>query len=39
MNRDIKCCDFETQIKIKHEVLPVISQIWEQYLQLGYCYG
>ena len=34
MSRDAKCCDFANDLKMKHEVLPVISQIfYEWYLQ------
>ena len=28
MSRDTKCCDFTTLLKMKHEVLPVISNIF-----------
>jgi len=27
MRRDTKCCDFASLLKMKHEVLPIISQI------------
>ena len=34
MSRDTKCCDFATLLKMKHEVLPVISHIfYTWYLQ------
>jgi len=28
MSREIKCCDFATQSKMKHRVLPIISNIF-----------
>ena len=34
MGRDTKCCDFATLLKMKDEILPVISQIfYAWYLQ------
>ena len=34
MSRYTKCCDFETLLKMKHEVFPIISPIFYMwYLQ------